>query len=572
MGVLGDFFLQTSKLPNVAKTFFKKFSFLRKITLRERQRKKPWWKKTKKRKHQYTKYLTHISTNLPEKKDSVSDLLGCFITTKFINIFRSFAKKDQKSFYQTSLEDVTNKVLCFYKPYIFKKRHLYRFGSFNGFSSVAYTRIRDCTKPGKSFLNSVFKKSHTLSQVNASEMCYTNHRQKFTNFYVYKTFKRAYHLHWLPYNYTRVLNFYSRFSYEDILDSGLFFESSKILFEFSVLYDEGVVSLSNYRDFVAFKYKRLFRKSKRYLRRSKKRERKKHLHFLFKFFTSRRSKRSSKLNLEQSFSANFFNHSSIVKFFEKSQRYPLNPLKQSNLVRLLSNQKTHCEDLNFHVESTLLFKKEFVNSNYAPVFLLPKSIKGEILYEEKIIESFFDHKYLQDIIISFVSYHANMKSLFILQSNVSRFGDDNVSTYVEYIYAILHYFVKLNWRFFKNFQLVEFIEVFSYSLLQKDLNYFMQFFKKLFEDMPFKKHKKILYSFEFILKKFLKKFFIFTEVLGFKFEISGKIGVAGNSKTRNKIIKFGKYSLTNKSLKIDYMRNVVRTNTGVMGFRMFLTY
>ena len=100
----------------------------------------------------------------------------------------------------------------------------------------------------------------------------------------------------------------------------------------------------------------------------------------------------------------------------------------------------------------------------------------------------------------------------------------------------------------------------------------MQFFKKLFEDTPFKKHKKILYSFDFILKKFLKKFFIFTGVLGFKFEISGKIGVAGNSKTRNKIIKFGKYSLTNKSLKIDYMRNVVRTNTGVMGFRMFLTY
>ena len=113
-------------------------------------------------------------------------------------------------------------------------------------------------------------------------------------------------------------------------------------------------------------------------------------------------------------------------------------------MRLLSNQKTHCEDLNFYVESTLLFKKEFVNSNYAPIFLLPKSIRGEILYEEKIIESFFDHKYLQDVITSFVSYHANMKSLFILQSNVSKFGDDNVSTYVEYIYAIIHYFVKLN--------------------------------------------------------------------------------------------------------------------------------
>lgn len=60
--------------------------------------------------------------------------------------------------------------------------------------------------------------------------------------------------------------------------------------------------------------------------------------------------------------------------------------------------------------------------------------------------------------------------------------------------------------------------------------------------------------------------------LGFKLYISGKIGVAGNSKTRTAIVNWGRFSLTNKSLKLDLLQNIIRTNTGAMGLTLALTY
>jgi len=59
---------------------------------------------------------------------------------------------------------------------------------------------------------------------------------------------------------------------------------------------------------------------------------------------------------------------------------------------------------------------------------------------------------------------------------------------------------------------------------------------------------------------------------GFRFEISGKISVTGNSKTRKKIINYGSYSLTNKSLKINYTQYTIRTSTGVLEIKTYITY
>jgi ribosomal protein S3 len=75
-----------------------------------------------------------------------------------------------------------------------------------------------------------------------------------------------------------------------------------------------------------------------------------------------------------------------------------------------------------------------------------------------------------------------------------------------------------------------------------------------------------------MLKKFLYKILLWTKTKGIKFEVAGKISVTGNSKKRRKIVKLGYYSLTHKKLKIDYLLDTIRTPTGVLGFRMFMTY
>jgi hypothetical protein len=164
-----------------------------------------------------------------------------------------------------------------------------------------------------------------------------------------------------------------------------------------------------------------------------------------------------------------------------------------------------------------------------------------------------------------------MKPLFIFNTN-QLFGGEFVTECISHCSEVFLLFKKLNKKFFKQFQLVQFMELLFFSFLKKDLNYFIKFFKFILENMFLKKHKKVFYAFDFILNKFFTKIFFFTKVRGFRFEIAGKISVTGNSKTRNKIVSFGAYSLTNKSLKISYLQDTVRTTTGVLGIKTYLTY
>lgn len=165
-----------------------------------------------------------------------------------------------------------------------------------------------------------------------------------------------------------------------------------------------------------------------------------------------------------------------------------------------------------------------------------------------------------------------MKSLFVLQSNFNTstayFTNDLISLTTQ----CLFYFGKIHVKFFKKFPVARFVEFFTFSSLKKDLNYFVKFFKYFVEDTSPKDHKRVFSSFEFMLKKFLYKTMVWTKTKGIKFEIAGKISVTGNAKTRNKIIKLGYYSLTHKKLKIDYLLDTIRTSTGVLGFRIFITY
>ena len=213
-----------------------------------------------------------------------------------------------------------------------------------------------------------------------------------------------------------------------------------------------------------------------------------------------------------------------------------------------------------------------LTSNHTSFFMLPEVIKRLLLKKKKVVVDVINYKYIQQYVTNFISHYSSLKSLFILQTNVSRFTNDGVVGYKEIIQGLVFYFSKLNKKYFRNFDLNFFMEIFIFTLFKKDLNYFIKFFKNELEEMSLKKHKRVLYSFEFLLKKFFSKFFFYAKVAGLKFEISGKISVTGNSKTRNKIIKYGQYSFTNKSLCIDYIYDIIRTTTGVMGFRMFITY
>jgi hypothetical protein len=218
-----------------------------------------------------------------------------------------------------------------------------------------------------------------------------------------------------------------------------------------------------------------------------------------------------------------------------------------------------------------LFFKKALLSNYSLFFLLPIEIKHLIVKKRVLIKDPINHKYLNYYFSNFIGFFSKMKPLFIFNTN-QLFGSSFVNDCISYCSEILILFKKLNKKFFKQFQLVQFMELLFFAFFKKDLNYFIKFFKFILENMFLKKHKKVFYTFEFILNKFFTRLFYFTGVKGFRFEIAGKISVTGNSKTRNKIVSYGAYSLTNKSLKINYLQDTVRTTTGVLGIKTYLTY
>lgn len=202
---------------------------------------------------------------------------------------------------------------------------------------------------------------------------------------------------------------------------------------------------------------------------------------------------------------------------------------------------------------------------------MPSEVQTPIVKKNILIKDPISHKYLNYYFTNLIGFFSQMKPLFIFNTS-SFFGNDFVNDCIYYCSDILGFFKKLNKKFFKQFQLSQFMELLLFSFFKKDLNFFIKFFKFMLENTFLKKHKKIFYTFEFVLIKFFTKMFYFTKTKGFRFEIAGKISVTGNSKTRNKIISYGIYSLTNKSLKINYMQDTVRTTTGVLGIKTYLTY
>lgn len=67
-------------------------------------------------------------------------------------------------------------------------------------------------------------------------------------------------------------------------------------------------------------------------------------------------------------------------------------------------------------------------------------------------------------------------------------------------------------------------------------------------------------------------YFKFFNCLGFFLKIKGKISVGGNSKKRRYSIKVGKNSLSRKNIKFNYLKGLVRTPVGVLGFKVLLHY
>ena len=88
----------------------------------------------------------------------------------------------------------------------------------------------------------------------------------------------------------------------------------------------------------------------------------------------------------------------------------------------------------------------------------------------------------------------------------------------------------------------------------------------------FKNHKKFLLVFKSVVSRFFQFFVKDLSLKGFFFDIRGKVGVTGNAKKRHFSIKFGRYSHSRKSLRLNTFQNLVKTKTGVLGLSLVISF
>jgi hypothetical protein len=117
-----------------------------------------------------------------------------------------------------------------------------------------------------------------------------------------------------------------------------------------------------------------------------------------------------------------------------------------------------------------------------------------------------------------------------------------------------------------------FIRVTFIFMCTKDLDLFSKILLKTMNSMHYKNHRRFLYYLKLFITKSMSFYFEVLKFEGFFFYLSGKISGGGNSKKKHYVVKHGKYSLTNKMLKLKFKKGLIYTKTGVMGYKFMVSY
>jgi len=114
--------------------------------------------------------------------------------------------------------------------------------------------------------------------------------------------------------------------------------------------------------------------------------------------------------------------------------------------------------------------------------------------------------------------------------------------------------------------------VLYYTFLLKDATIFVNFFKKVVDNVNLKLHKKLFLGLRKLIKDFFQPIFQRLLVVGVFFNVVGKIGVSGNAKKRRYFFFFGKHSITNREMRLHKKKSFIWTPTGVLGFSFLIFF
>lgn len=218
--------------------------------------------------------------------------------------------------------------------------------------------------------------------------------------------------------------------------------------------------------------------------------------------------------------------------------------------------------LNFNNLTTIKSKSIFIKNSNIDFFSLLKKKKNN--HFNSLI-----YTYTYIFLVKFLEYFLN-KKIYLSFKKIN---------FLLFKFKKNKFLIFLKKKFYrdmmftrdKNF-LKEMIEIIWITFFLKDSNFFMNWFTQKFQSISLRNHKKFLRVLKLLLVRYYNFFFRNTNVLGFFFDIRGKVGVAGNAKKRHVSIFSGLYSSTNKNLKINSVQSNVKTTTGLLGVTFCLFF
>lgn len=198
------------------------------------------------------------------------------------------------------------------------------------------------------------------------------------------------------------------------------------------------------------------------------------------------------------------------------------------------------------------------------------------VFRKYVIKSFRYHKFSflsmpwhYNSLIKFIEYSSGKKVFLNFNSFLNNVLDSSEIMRCEIWSQRLKSFKKsLGPKLFIN----ESLQIIYTSLKIKDPFFLSNWLLNFFYKISFWKFKLVFRYLQYVLRYFFWSIFTELKMKGLKFQLKGKVSVAGNSRTRTVVNKIGLLSNSTLKNKILYDLNLIRTFTGVIGFKTWLVF
>jgi len=254
----------------------------------------------------------------------------------------------------------------------------------------------------------------------------------------------------------------------------------------------------------------------------------------------------------------FLNPTFFKFFFSKNFSNYIFDFKLKNFLTY-QNSDNFFYNINFNLNSNLTPTSFFF-------YILKKKMLQVFNYDKFPITTSI---WFYETLIKFLEYCSGKK----INLNLYTFLRNNLNFY-EKSQCILwarkvKYFRKvLGPRLFLN----ESLQIIYLSLKLKDPFFLSNWMVATMQKIDFYKYKTFLRYLKYVLRYFFWVIFKELNIKGIKFQLKGKISVAGNARTRTARHSVGATGHATFNNKILYKLNLIRTFTGVLGLKLWISF